>query len=371
MKLLDLNRADQEYLFEINEAIKEVIRHGQFIQGLEVKAVEQQLAARLEAPHVITCANGTDALTIVFKALELPAGAQVLMPSFNYVASAETACALGLVPVFVDVEPTSFGLDTQDLERKITARTRAIVAVHLFGQPCDMPAIMAIANRHQLVVIEDNAQSLGSWYSLNGTQVVAGNLGHIATSSFFPTKNLGCYGDGGVIYTHQPELAHACRQIASHGQSKKYHYVRVGMNSRLDTLQAAILLVKLKALDQALDQRRTIAERYSNAFQSVRQLVVPLENPGFWHTYNQYTLRVLDNRRDALRDYLQAQDIPTMVYYPVPIHQTPAYKDCPAEGLAVTEKLVKEVVSLPIYPGMPTADQDRVIASVLNFFTHG
>lgn len=364
MKLLDLTKADQEKETEIKKAIQEVIRNGQFIQGNDVNAFEKVLGTYLGVAHVISCANGTDALYIALKALNLPHASEVLMPSFNYVASAETACALGLRPVFVDVEPNYFGMDVRDLERKLSANSSAIVAVHLFGHACDMPFIMAIANRHGLKVIEDNAQSLGA--RINNRQ--AGTIGHIATASFFPTKNLGCYGDGGAIYTHDKALAEACRIIASHGQQQKYHYARVGINSRLDTLQAAILNVKLPALDSCIRNRVDIAEKYMRGLRELKEVILPQTKDGYFHTYNQFTLRVLDGSRDALRAFLNTHDIPTMVYYPIPLHKTTAYQAYAVESLKETEKLTQCVLSLPIYPNIPYEDVAMVIEGLKTFY---
>ena len=356
---------------EVDAAIQRVIESTAFINGPEVKAFEQELATYLGAKHVIGCANGTDALQIAMMALDLKPGDEVITPSFTFVATVEVVALLGIVPVFADVLPGSFNLDPEDVRRKITPRTKAIVPVHLFGQTADMDAIMAIAKEHSLYVIEDNCQAIGSDHrSSAGAVRKAGTIGHIGTTSFFPSKNLGCYGDGGALFTDDEALAKRLRRVCNHGSEVRYYHEVVGVNSRLDSLQAAVLRIKLRHLDAYAEARRQAAAAYDAAFAGLPALTIPDRRSFSTHVFHQYTLRVSGGRRDALRKHLEDRGIPAMIYYPVPCHLQNAYKSPRfAEGsLPVTERLVHEVLSLPMSTELDTEQLEHITGAVKAFF---
>ncbi|MBK9275595.1 MAG: DegT/DnrJ/EryC1/StrS family aminotransferase [Flavobacteriales bacterium] len=356
---------------EVDAAFERVIGSAAFINGPEVKAFEQELAAYLGARHVIGCANGTDALQIAMMALDLKPGDEVITPSFTFVATVEVVALLGIVPVFADVLPDSFNMDPEDVRRKITPRTKAIVPVHLFGQTADMDAIMAIAAEHDLFVIEDNCQAVGSDHrSAGGAVRKSGTIGHIGTTSFFPSKNLGCYGDGGALFTNDDALAKKLRRVCNHGSEVRYYHEVVGVNSRLDSLQAAVLRIKLRHLDAYAGARQAAAAHYDAAFAGVPGLTIPARSAFSTHVFHQYTLRVADGRRDALRKHLEDRGIPAMIYYPVPCHLQNAYKSPRfAEGsLPVTERLVHEVLSLPMSTELDSEQLEHITGAVKAFF---
>ncbi|MBS1582757.1 MAG: DegT/DnrJ/EryC1/StrS family aminotransferase [Bacteroidetes bacterium] len=356
---------------EVDAALAEVMRHTGFINGPEVKAFEQELAAYLGVKHVIGCANGTDALQIAMMALGLKPGDEVITASFTFVATVEVVALLGITPVFADVLPGTFNLDPADIERKITPRTKAIVPVHLFGQTADMEAIMAIAAKHKLYVIEDDAQAIGGTYTFSdGTRKKSGTIGHIASTSFFPSKNLGCYGDGGALFTDDDDLAKRVRRVCNHGSETRYYHEVVGVNSRLDSLQAAVLRVKLKQLDGYAAARNAAAASYDKAFAGIPELMTPARSAQSDHVFHQYTLRVKGGHRDALKKHLEANGVPAMIYYPVPCHLQNAYRSdrFPAGSLPVTEQLTHEVLSLPMSTELDPEQLAHITATVKGYF---
>lgn len=351
---------------DIDVAIKRVLQDADFIQGGAVRQLEAALSTRYEVKHVIGCANGTDALQLAFMALDLPAGSEVITPAFSYAALAEVLLLLGLKPVFVEVDPSTFLMDIDRVEAAITPRTRAIAPVHLYGQMVSMEGLMLLAQKHHLYVVEDSAQAIGSQYCTPGMHGFAGAVGHIGTTSFFPSKNLGCYGDGGAIFTQDDVLAKKMRSLANHGQTVKYQHDLVGLNSRLDTLQAAILMAKLPHLSEFESRRRAIAKRYDQALGELKGLEVPGRSMESSHVFHQYTLKCRDRSfRDGLKSYLAEQEIPTMVYYPTPLHQQTAYKQ--VADLPISEDLCTRVLSLPICPELTDEQQEFIILNIRNF----
>ncbi|HRD51584.1 MAG TPA: DegT/DnrJ/EryC1/StrS family aminotransferase [Flavobacteriales bacterium] len=356
---------------EVDGAVLRVIESAAFINGPEVKEFEKELAAYLGAKHVIGCANGTDALQIAMMALGLKPGDEVITASFTFVATVEVIGLLGLTPVFADVQPGTFNIDPDDIKRKITPKTKAIVPVHLFGQSADMEAIMAIAQEHGLFVIEDNCQAVGSDYAFcDGSTKKAGTIGHIGTTSFFPSKNLGCYGDGGALFTNDDELAKKIRRVCNHGSDVRYYHEVVGVNSRLDSMQAAILRIKLRRLDDYAAARNRAAATYDAAFANIPGLRVPERSKNSSHVFHQYTLKAASGKRDALKEHLEKQGVPAMIYYPVPCHLQNAYKTARfAEGsLPVTESITHEVLSLPMSTELDQQQLEHITSSVRSFF---
>ncbi len=371
IQMVDLVGQYERIKSEVDSALLRVIGSAAFINGPEVKAFEQELAAYLGVKHAIGCANGTDALQIAMMALDLKPGDEVITPSFTFVATVEVVALLGIVPVFADVLPGTFNIDPEDVRRKITSRTKAIVPVHLFGQTADMDAIMAIAREHGLHVIEDNCQAVGSDHtSADGSVRKAGTIGHVGTTSFFPSKNLGCYGDGGALFTNDDALAARLRRVCNHGSEVRYHHEVVGVNSRLDSLQAAVLRIKLRHLDGYAEARRRAAAAYDAAFAGLSGLAVPARSPFSTHVFHQYTLRVAGGRRDALRKHLEDRGVPCMVYYPIPCHLQNAYKHarCGPGSLPVTEALAGEVLSLPMSTELDDEQLAHITTSVSSFF---
>lgn len=369
IQMVDLQGQYEKIKDEIDAGIAQVIRSAKFINGPEVGLFEQELAAYLQVPHVIGCANGTDAIQIALMALNLPSDAEIIVPSFNYVAAAEVVALLGYKLVFADVHPHYFTIDPEDVKRRITPRTRAIIVVHLFGQAAPMEDVLKLAEEHNLYIIEDNAQSIGAEYIFaNGYRKKLGTIGHIGTTSFFPSKNLGCFGDGGAIMTNDKELATVMRSIASHGQSKKYHYQRIGINSRLDTLQAAILRPKLRRLDEYIRKRREAAAYYDNQLKDVDWIVTPLPATYSTHVFHQYTVQLMQKSREALAAHLAGHGIPTMVYYPVALHQTAGYYHN-SKSLPVSEALAQKVLSLPMHTELTMDQLEFICDSVKNFRT--
>ncbi len=358
---LDLAAQQRHLKPMIEERIAQVLAHGKYILGPEVVELEDELVSYTGAAHCVTVANGTDALQIALMALGVGPGDEVITPGFSYIATAEAAVLLGAKVVYVDIDPRTYNIDPVHLEAAISSNTKAIIPVSLYGQPADLDAINAIATRHGVPVIEDAAQSFGSTYK--GQKSC--NLTTIACTSFFPSKPLGCYGDGGAIFTSDPELARSIRQISRHGQEKRYHHVRIGVNSRLDTLQAAILLAKLTALDEEILARQAIAETYSSAFAHV-DIDTPNILPGSTSAWAQYTIEVAD--RTKVQEGLRSLGIPTAVHYPVPLNRQPAVADSTVE-LPKGDLAAKRVLSLPMHPYLTQQDQDAVIAGVLSVLT--
>lgn len=371
MQMVDLKTQYLRIKPEVDAAVLKVLDHGQFINGPEVHAFEQDLEKYLDIPYVIPCANGTDALQIALMAIGCQPGDEIIVPAFTYVATAEVIALLQLVPVMVDVDYESFLSTPEHIEAAITSKTKAIVPVHLYGQMAEMKGIMSIAEKHKLYVIEDNAQAIGADYiDSTGQRKKSGTLGHIGCTSFFPSKNLGGFGDGGALMCHDADLAEKIRMIANHGQKKRYYHDLIGVNSRLDSIQAAVLQIKLKHLDEYCQARQKVALAYTQAFEDIPAVLTPVEMAYSTHVYHQYTLRIADGRRDMLVEHLNEKKIPNMIYYPVPLYAQLAF--IPFRGavnfLPVTDKLCQEVISLPIHTEMLASDLDQVIAAVKTFF---
>ena len=355
IQMVDLHRQYLRLKPEVDAAMQEVIDTCSFINGPQVKAFASHLADYLQVPHVIPCGNGTDALQIALMALNLMPGDEVIVPSFTYVAAAEVVALLGLIPVWVDVDERTFNLNPWQIESAISPKTRAIIVVHLFGQCGDMERIMQIAEQNHLYVIEDNAQSLGAEVIYqDGSRRKAGTIGHIGTTSFFPSKPLACYGDGGAVMTSDDRLAERARMIANHGQQTKYHHKIIGCNSRLDTLQAAVLEVKLPHIDAFAEARRKVAVRYDEALRDDARWAIPFRADYSTHVFHQYTLQIAGGERDDLQQCLKERGIPSMVYYPVPMHKQDAFYGLARNGssLYVSEQLTRSVLSLPIHTEM-------------------
>ena len=370
IQMVDLKSQYEKIKPEINAAIQNVLDNTAFINGPEVKAFQSELEQYLGVKHVIPCANGTDALQIAMMALDLKPGDEVITADFTYVATAEVIALLGLKPVLVDVVPNTFEIDVQAIEKAITPKTKAIVPVHLFGQCADMDAIMALAKKHNLYVIEDTAQAIGSNYkSTDGSSQKAGTIGTVGCTSFFPSKNLGCYGDGGAIFTNDDKLAAKIRMIANHGQSVQYVHDSIGVNSRLDSIQAAILRIKLRDLDNYALARNKAASFYDKAFANHPKLKTPARAKFSDHVFHQYTLQLVGVDRTALREYLSSKDIPAMIYYPIPLHLQKAYLDprYKAGDFPVTEKLCASVMSLPMHTELDEETLKYITDSVLEF----
>jgi dTDP-4-amino-4,6-dideoxygalactose transaminase len=370
IQMVDLRSQYEKIKSEVDAGIKEVIDNTEFINGLKVKEFQKDLEVYLNVKHVIPCANGTDALQIAMMALGFKPGDEVITASFTYVATAEVIALLGLTPVLVDVDPETFNIDPEAVEKAITNKTVAIVPVHLFGQCAPMERLMEIANKHNIHVIEDTAQAIGADYIYkDGTKRKAGTIGTIGCTSFFPSKNLGCYGDGGAIFTNDDKLAAKLRMIANHGQSVRYYHDEIGVNSRLDSLQAAILKVKLKHLDEYAAARRKLADAYDAAFAPTGKLITPKRYVSSTHVFHQYTLQCNGIDREEFITYLEANQVPAMIYYPVPLHFQKAYTDprYKSGDFPVTEELCKKVISLPMHTEMQEDQLQHIINTVLNF----
>lgn len=353
---------------EVDAAIAEILTNASFINGPAVKKFQANLEKYLGVKHVIPCANGTDALQVAMMALNLQPGDEVITTSFTFIATAEVIALLHLTPVLVDVLPDTYNIDPEAIERAITPKTKAIVPVHLFGQCSDMDAVMEIAAKHNLYVIEDNAQAIGADYrSKDGSVKKAGTIGHIGCTSFFPSKNLGCYGDGGAIFTNDDALAAQMRVVVNHGMVVRYYHDYVGVNSRLDSIQAAILDVKLKHLDEYAEARRFAANFYNNAFASCSKLKTPITSDFTTHVFHQYTLVTEGVDRQKLMDHLQSKGISSAIYYPVPLHEQKAYLDprYKSGDFPVTEELCKTVFSLPIHTEFDVETLQYVVDAVL------
>lgn len=370
IQMVDLNGQYIKIKNDIDNAVLSAISSGSFINGPAVKEFQTNLEDYLGIKHVIPCANGTDALQISMMALGLKPGDEVICPSFTYVATAEVIGLLGLSPVMVDVDSKTFNLTAQNIEKYITSRTKAIVPVHLFGQSCDMEPIMQLANQYKLFVIEDNAQAIGSEYTFkDGRRVKTGTIGHIGCTSFFPSKNLGCYGDGGAIMTNDYELAKKMRMIANHGQEKKYYHKILGCNSRLDNIQASILNIKLRHLDEYNSIRNKMASYYDEAFFKLKEIEIPQRLQRSTHVFHQYTMKVKNGKRNELKEYLSAKGIPSMIYYPLPLYKQEAFKQyaSPEMKLYVTEELCDQVLSLPIHTEI-NMDHINLICNAVQLF---
>lgn len=371
IQMVDLVKQYQNISEEIDKALLTTVRSAEFINGSEVKTFANALAAYNEVKHVIPCANGTDALQLAMMALNLKPGDEVIVPAFTYVATAEVAGLLGLVPVMVDVDEHSFTITADRIRAAITPKTKAIVPVHLFGQCADMETIMEVAREFSLYIIEDVAQAIGAVYTFkDGRQMKAGTMGDIGCTSFFPSKNLGCYGDGGAMYTNDDELAETLRMIANHGQRKKYYHSVIGVNSRLDTLQAAVLNVKLKYLDSYSQARSKAADVYDAQLKDVSGLVTPFRVANSTHVFHQYTLVVKNGKRDALKAYLESKGIPSMIYYPLPLNEQEAFLPIGVikGSLANTEALCKAVLSLPMHTELTQETQTYITQTIQSFF---
>jgi UDP-2-acetamido-2-deoxy-ribo-hexuluronate aminotransferase len=370
--MVDLKGQYNKIKPEIDQAIISCIENTSFINGPAVKEFQHNLEEYLNVKHVISCANGTDSLQIAMMALGLKAGDEVICPAFTYVATAEVIGLLGLTPVMVDVDPYTFNITSLEKEKAITSKTKAIVPVHLYGQSCDMEPIMQLAIKHNLYVIEDNAQAIGADYTFSDGKVAkTGTIGHIGSTSFFPSKNLGCFGDGGALMTNDDELAIKIRMIANHGQEKKYYHKVLGCNSRLDTIQAAILNIKLKSLDSYSRSRSEMASFYDSAFGNLDQLEIPKRQFNSSHVFHQYTLKVKNGRRDDLQKHLSQKGIPSMIYYPVPLYKQEAFQQYVSTEfrLSTSEILCEQVLSLPIHTEINMDHMDYIISSVQSFFS--
>ena len=370
IQMVDLKTQYQKIKSEIDAAVIGVLESSAFINGKPVHDFADNLAQYLGAKHVIPCANGTDALQIAMMALGLQPGDEVITPSFTYIATTEVVALLRLKPVFVEVDAKTFCMDPEALRKVITPKTKAIVPVHLYGHAANMEAIMQIANEHNLFVIEDNAQAIGGDYTFSdGTKKKTGTIGTIGTTSFFPSKNLGGYGDGGAICTNDDALAAQMKMVANHGQSKRYYHDVVGCNSRLDTLQAAILNIKLKKLDEYIDARRAAADYYDVAFANHPKITTPFRAANCKHVFHQYTLTLEGVNRDGLNEYLASKNIPSMIYYPVPGHKQKMFDsfNLEASDLKVTDWLTERVISLPIHTELEEEQQAYITSAVLEY----
>lgn len=361
MQFIDLSHQQSLARDKIDQYIKKVLDHGQYILGPEVNELEQRLAAFVGSKHCIGVASGTDALQIALMAIGVKPGDEVIVPAFSFIATAEVVSLLGAQPVFVDVEESSFCMDPACLDAAVTSKTKAIIPVSLYGQCANMEEINAFAIKNHLVVIEDAAQSLGATYK--GKQSC--NLSTIGCTSFFPSKPLGAYGDGGACFTNDNEIAQAITQIRAHGQDKRYHHAQVGINGRLDTLQAAILLAKLDLFEDEITNRSRIANNYTEVLKCVNGITPPLLSNNSSHVFAQYTIRLKD--RNALSSHLKKQGIPTAIHYPIPLHKQPAFKDLPYSNLPVSCQLAEEVLSLPMHPYLSKTDQDLVLGSIIEW----
>ncbi len=373
IQMVDLQSQYQRLKVDIDNAMQQVIDQANFINGAQVKEFSTHLVHYLGVNHAIPCANGTDALQLALMALDLKPGDEVITSNFTFIATVEVIALLGLKPVLVDVLPDTFCLNPDLVEKAITSRTKVILPVHLFGQGADMVRLIDIAKRHHLYLIEDAAQCLGAEYiTQDEASVKLGTMGDIGCTSFFPSKNLGCFGDGGACFTNDDELAKRIREIANHGSKIKYYHDRVGVNSRLDTLQAAVLNVKLPHLDDFNQRRQQAAHTYSSQLSEIKCIVCPAHHANSEHIFHQYTLRILDGKRDALKLFLQERGIPTMVYYPVPIHRQSAFVDLIDKNkkFPISDLLADEVLSLPMHTELTSDQLELIISSIKEFFNH-
>ena len=369
--MVDLNGQYEAIKSELDIALYSVLNTTTFINGPAVKEFQNNLQKYLNVKHVIPCANGTDALQLALMSLNLNPGDEIITSDFTFASTAEVVLLMGLKLKLVDINKETFNIDPLSVERAITPKTKAIIPVHLFGQPADMQKIVEIAKHYKLQIIEDNAQALGATYTLkDGEKKKTGTIGDIGTTSFFPSKNLGAYGDGGAIYTDNNSLAQKIRILANHGMEKRYYHDLVGLNSRLDSMQAAILNVKLKYLDSYNESRRSSAIRYSNNLKGINNIITPNipSNPQS-HVFHQYTLRIIDSKRDLLTEYLTKSSIPFGIYYPVPLHNQKAYFSSEVDNklFPVTNSAVKEVISLPMHTELSNDQIDHISEKIIKF----
>ena len=375
IQMVDLKGQYLKIKDEVDAGIQNVIDNTAFINGPIVKDFAQHLSEYMGGCHVTTCANGTDALQIALMALELKPGDEVIVPAFTYVASAEVIGLLGLTPVMVDVDYDTFNVTVENCKKALSDKTKAIIPVHLFGQSCDMEPILAFAKEHNLYVIEDNAQAIGAEYTFSdGHKAKTGTMGTIGCTSFFPSKNLGCYGDGGAIFTNDDALAERIHMIANHGQRVKYHHAVIGCNSRLDSIQAAILDVKLKHLDEYGRARYEAASYYTKQLKAFdpeeKFFITPKELPNSTHVYHQYTLKIKNGKRDELKNFLAEQGVPSMIYYPLPLQEQEAFKPITRAGEALdnSRECAYSVLSLPIHTEMSKEVQDAIINAIKKYY---
>ena len=372
INMVDLNGQYRKIRWQVNREIKKVINSSSFINGPIVKDFQNNLQEYLNVRHVIPCANGTDALQIALMALDLKRGDEIITTNFSFASTIEVILLLGLKPVVIDIDPKSFNINPNLIQDKITKRTRAIIPVHLFGQSCRMEEILEIANKNNLQVIEDNAQALGSTYKFSNSQKqMSGTIGDIATTSFFPSKNLGCYGDGGAIFTNSDKLAYKMRGIVNHGMYERYYHDEIGVNSRLDSIQAAILNVKLKYLDKYNKRRQEAASLYNTSFARIDEIEVPfVESDIDSHVYHQYTLKIINGKRDELADHLQKNKIPFGIYYPLGFHEQKAYKQefISDNDFPETNKVKDQVISLPMHTELTKKQIKFITNTIISFF---
>ena len=372
INMVDLNGQYRKIRWQVNREIKKVINSSSFINGPIVKDFQNNLQEYLNVRHVIPCANGTDALQIALMALDLKRGDEIITTNFSFASTIEVILLLGLKPVVIDIDPKSFNINPSLIQDKITERTKAIIPVHLFGQSCRMEEILEIANKNNLQVIEDNAQALGSTYRFsNSEKQMCGTIGDIATTSFFPSKNLGCYGDGGAIFTNSDNLAYKMRGIVNHGMYERYYHDEIGVNSRLDSIQAAILNVKLKYLDKYNKRRQEAASLYNNSFDRIDEIEVPfVESDIDSHVYHQYTLKINNGKRDELADHLQKNKIPFGIYYPLGFHEQKAYKQefISDNDFPETNKVKDQVISLPMHTELTKKQIKFISNTIISFF---
>ncbi len=370
IQMVDLHGQYLKIKEEINGAIQGIIESAAFVKGPEVKAFEKELAQYLGVKHVVACANGTDALQVALMSLGLEPGDEVITPDFTFIATAEVIALLGLKPVLVDVNPDDFNINTENIRKVINKNTKAILPVHLFGQCSNMEEITDIAARYNLHIIEDNAQAIGADFIFsNGQTKKAGTIGKIGCTSFFPSKNLGCYGDGGALFTNDDALAEKLSVIVNHGMKVRYYHDMIGVNSRLDSIQAAILRVKLKYLDDFIKARQKAAAFYDNRFMESEEIIIPHRNSFSTHVFHQYTIRLKTKKRDELKAYLDSKQIPSMIYYPVPLHRQKAfqYLGLHDNDFPVTENLCNSVLSLPMHTELDDEQLEYIVSEVINF----
>lgn len=370
IQMVDLVSQYEHVQEEIDAAVLNVIKSAAYINGPEVKSFQAELESYLDVKHVVPCANGTDALQIAMMALGLKPGDEVITADFTFVATVEVIGLLGLTPVLVDVDPHTYNIDVDAIRAAITPKTKAIVPVHLFGQCAPMEKILALAKEHNLFVIEDNAQAIGATYTFSdGKTAKAGTMGDIGTTSFFPSKNLGCYGDGGAIFTNSDKIAADLRVVANHGMTRRYYHDLVGVNSRLDSIQAAILRIKLRHLDTYAEQRNKAASHYDKAFENLAEIATPARYDRSNHVFHQYTMVLNGIDREAMQNYLMERGVPAMIYYPVPLHLQTAYQDerYSTGDFPVTEKLSETVLSLPMQTELDEEQLNHITDSVINF----
>ncbi|MBF6607233.1 MAG: DegT/DnrJ/EryC1/StrS family aminotransferase [Flavobacterium sp.] len=370
IQMVDLKGQYENIKSQVNESIQEVLDTNTYINGPQVHLFQENLQQYLKVKHVIPCANGTDALQIAMMGLDLKPGDEVITADFTFAATVEVIALLQLTPVLVDVDADTFNISISAIEKAITSKTKAIVPVHLFGQAANMDAIMELAQKHNLYVIEDNAQAIGANYkSADGTKRQAGTIGHVASTSFFPSKNLGCYGDGGAIFTNDDQLAHKIRGIVNHGMYVRYHHDVVGVNSRLDSIQAGVLNAKLPKLDEYNKARQQAAKKYSELLKHPKIITPVVTGDKDSHVFHQYTLRIIDADRDALMQHLLDKNIPCAIYYPIPLHSQKAYADSRYNeaDFPITNQLVKEVLSLPMHTELDDEQITFITGSILEF----